>query len=441
MVVPEVPVHSNYEAVDANRKQDDTGDHYPSPRSIHRVNCGERAAGGESFTNEQGAIQPCIRWRSSIPDSDAATDCRREMKDVFLWCWPLIVVESFKDIASGELMRIAVALSTAFVDGCGDRYHAHKPVQRCFHAWPIHAGCQRRPEANHHHCGGSDENPCPDRPIFRAYGPNVLPGRHTGVKAVGGKNLRAISRDISRRRGVRTPKNPASGVFRMGTALSSREEQVQEVLDRLYEVYPDPTISLEFSTRLELLVAVILSAQCTDTRVNDVTADLFEKYTTPEAYAEADEAELAEDLYSITYHNSKANYLKSACQQILAEHDGEIPDTMAALTALPGVGRKTANVVLQHGHDLTEGIVVDTHVQRLSQRLGLTEEPRPDAIEQALLPIVPEDDWKEFTHLLINHGRATCTAQNPACTDCILEDICPSSRLDNDIDLADDTSW
>ena len=227
----------------------------------------------------------------------------------------------------------------------------------------------------------------------------------------------------------------------MGTPLESRDAQVAEVLDRLYEEYPDPEISLEFSNRLELLVAVVLSAQCTDERVNEVTADLFEKYRTPEDYAEADESELAEDIYGITYHNSKAGYLTSACRDIVEEHDGEVPDTMSALTDLAGVGRKTANVVLQHGHEVVEGIVVDTHVQRLSRRLGLTEETTPRDIEADLLEVVPESDWKEFTHLLISHGRETCTARNPDCGDCVLEDVCPSSRLDGDVDLADGSEW
>ncbi|PSP98032.1 endonuclease III [Halobacteriales archaeon QS_1_68_44] len=227
----------------------------------------------------------------------------------------------------------------------------------------------------------------------------------------------------------------------MGTTLDSREAQAVEVLDRLYKQYPDPEISLKFSNRLELLVAVVLSAQCTDERVNETTADLFEKYDGPEAYAAADEAELAADIDSITYYNNKASYIRSACSDIVEEHDGEVPDTMSELTDLAGVGRKTANVVLQHGHEVVEGIVVDTHVQRISRRLGLTEEHRPEAIEADLFDVVPREDWKEFTHLLIAHGRATCTARNPDCEDCTLKDICPSSKLDGDVDLADGSEW
>jgi endonuclease-3 len=227
----------------------------------------------------------------------------------------------------------------------------------------------------------------------------------------------------------------------MGTPLDTREAQVEEVIDRLEEEYPEPEISLNFSNRLELLVAVILSAQCTDERVNKETSHLFEKYQSPEDYANADEDELAEDLSSITYYNSKAGYLKNACQQIVEEHDGEVPDTMSELTDLPGVGRKTANVVLQHGHDITEGIVVDTHVQRISRRLGITEEERPEAIEEDLMDVVPRKHWQNFTHWLISHGRDTCTARNPDCSDCLLEDICPSSKLQHDADLADGSEW
>ncbi|ELZ86750.1 endonuclease III [Haloferax elongans ATCC BAA-1513] len=227
----------------------------------------------------------------------------------------------------------------------------------------------------------------------------------------------------------------------MGTPLDSREAQAEEVLDRLYEEYPDTTISLSYSNRLELLIAVMLSAQCTDERVNKVTAELFEKYDGPEEYANADQDELAEDINSITYYNNKAKYIRSACTDIVEKHDGEVPDTMSKLTDLAGVGRKTANVVLQHGHDIVEGIVVDTHVQRLSRRLGLTEEEYPERIEEDLMPVVPESDWQQFTHLFISHGRAVCDARNPDCDDCVLEDICPSSKLDHSVDLASAEQW
>jgi endonuclease-3 len=227
----------------------------------------------------------------------------------------------------------------------------------------------------------------------------------------------------------------------MGTPRDSREDQVADVVDRLHEEYPDTTISLEFSNRLELLIAVILSAQCTDERVNTVTADLFEKYDGPEDYAAVGQDELAEDLNSVTYYNNKAGYIREACTKMIEDHDGGVPDTMSELTALPGVGRKTANVVLQHGHDVVEGIVVDTHVQRLTRRLGITEEKRPEAIEEDLMPVVPESEWQDFTHLMISHGRAVCSARNPDCGECVVEDLCPSSKLDHDTDLASGEAW
>ncbi len=213
------------------------------------------------------------------------------------------------------------------------------------------------------------------------------------------------------------------------------------IIDRLRSEYPESTISLNFSTKLELLVAVILSAQCPDERVNSVTADLFEKYQTPADYLAVSQDELAEEINSITYYNSKAGYIQDSCRKIHTEYDDTVPETMDALTELPGVGRKTANVVLQHGHDTVEGIVVDTHVQRLARRLGLTEYTTPAAIERDLMEIVPEDDWQSLTHLFIDHGRAVCTARSPDCESCVLAADCPSSRRDAAIDLASGEPW
>jgi endonuclease-3 len=227
----------------------------------------------------------------------------------------------------------------------------------------------------------------------------------------------------------------------MGTPRDTATEQARTVVERLGEEYPEATISLRFSTRLELLVAVVLSAQCTDERVNEVTADLFETYRSAADYAAVEESELADDIGSVTYPNQKAGWLRETARRILEDHDGEVPDTMDELTDLPGVGRKTANVVLQHGHDVVEGVVVDTHVMRLSRRLGLTEAASRDAIERELMALLDEDDWQQFTHLLISHGRAVCTARNPDCEDCVLADVCPSSRLDNEVDLASGDPW
>ena len=227
----------------------------------------------------------------------------------------------------------------------------------------------------------------------------------------------------------------------MGTPLETRSAQATETVDRLRAEYPDSTISLNYSSRLELLVAVVLSAQCTDERVNEVTAELFAAYDSPEDYADATEDELAEAIYGITFHNQKAGYLKDIGETLVEGHDGEVPDEMSALTDLSGVGRKTANVVLQHGHDVVEGIVVDTHVQRLSRRLGLTEADRPEAIEGDLLDAVPEAHWQQFTHLLIDHGRAVCGARSADCEACVLADVCPSERGDSDVDLASGETW
>jgi endonuclease-3 len=227
----------------------------------------------------------------------------------------------------------------------------------------------------------------------------------------------------------------------MGTPRADRADQAAEVIDRLHEEYPDATISLNYSNRLELLVAVILSAQCTDERVNGVTADLFETYQTPADYAEAPQEELATALNSVTYYNSKATYIRETCERLLAEHDGEVPDTMDELTDLHGVGRKTANVVLQHGHDIVEGVVVDTHAQRLSRRLGLADRERPERIEEELMELVPEREWQQLTHLFISHGRAVCTARSPDCDSCSLADICPSERGDSEVDRASGERW
>jgi endonuclease-3 len=227
----------------------------------------------------------------------------------------------------------------------------------------------------------------------------------------------------------------------MGTPLADRADQTAEIVDRLHEEYPDTTISLRYSNRLELLVAVILSAQCTDKRVNSVTAELFETYQSPADYATAPQEELAEALNSVTYYNNKASYIRESCQRLLDEHDGEVPDTMAELTDLPGVGRKTANVVLQHGHDVVEGVVVDTHVQRQTRRLGLTDNNRPERIEEDLMTLVPSSEWQAITHLFISHGREVCTARNPDCEACVLADICPSERGDAAVDLASGERW
>lgn len=200
-----------------------------------------------------------------------------------------------------------------------------------------------------------------------------------------------------------------------------------EVIRRLKAEYPDADTELNWTNPLELLVATMLSAQTTDVRVNSVTGDLFRKYRTADDYAAADQAELEEDIRPTGFYRNKAKALRGMAQALVEGHDGEVPATMEALVALPGVGRKTANVVLGNAFGVDEGVVVDTHVRRLSQRLGLTAHEDPEKIEDGLLVLVPEGERALFSHLLIFHGRRVCKARKPDCEGCVLSDICPSA--------------
>jgi endonuclease-3 len=202
---------------------------------------------------------------------------------------------------------------------------------------------------------------------------------------------------------------------------------ISEVIARLKREYPDATTELNWSNHLELLVATILSAQTTDVRVNQVTKELFEKYRTAEDYAAVDLTELEEDIRPTGFYRNKARALQGMARALLERHGGEVPRTMADLVALPGVGRKTANVVLGNAFGVDEGIVVDTHVRRVSGRLSLTEEKDPEKIEKDLLQVVPEEDRTVFSHLLIFHGRRVCKSRKPDCPGCVLNDICPSA--------------
>jgi endonuclease III len=201
-----------------------------------------------------------------------------------------------------------------------------------------------------------------------------------------------------------------------------------EVVARLKSEYPDARTELDWKNPLELLVATMLSAQTTDVQVNRVTQSLFAKYRTAEDYAHADPSELEEDVRPTGFYRNKARSLRNMADALVEEHGGEVPSTMQELVALPGVGRKTANVVLGNAFGVDEGIVVDTHVRRVSGRLGLTENKDPVKIEQDLMKVVPEEDWTVFSHLLILHGRRTCKARKPDCPNCVLNDICPSAR-------------
>ncbi|TNF73620.1 MAG: endonuclease III [Acidobacteria bacterium] len=201
------------------------------------------------------------------------------------------------------------------------------------------------------------------------------------------------------------------------------------ILARLKEEYPDAQTALEHRDPLQLLVATILSAQCTDQRVNMVTPDLFKRYPTAKSYGDADLPELEEMIRSTGFYRNKAKSLKALGQALGETHAGEVPDTMAELTKLPGVGRKTANVVLGNAYGIDEGIVVDTHVGRLSRRLALAADNNPDKVERDLMELVPKSDWTLWAHLLIYHGRAVCKARKPACGDCVLVDLCPSAEI------------
>ena len=200
-----------------------------------------------------------------------------------------------------------------------------------------------------------------------------------------------------------------------------------EVLSRLKEEYPDAETELHWETPLDLLVATMLSAQSTDVRVNGVTGHLFERYRTAEDYAWADQERLEEEIRPVGFFRNKARALIQMGRTLVEEHGGEVPRTMEDLIRLPGVGRKTANVVLGNAFSINEGVVVDTHVRRLSNRLGLSHEHDPEKIERDLIPIVPEGERALFSHLLIFHGRRVCKARKPDCPNCVLNDVCPSA--------------
>lgn len=200
---------------------------------------------------------------------------------------------------------------------------------------------------------------------------------------------------------------------------------IGEVIPRLREAYPDAKTELDWNDPLQLLVATMLSAQSTDVRVNQVTKGLFERYRTAEDYARSNLADLEGQIRPVGFFRNKARAIQGMAQTLVEEHGGEVPRTMDELVALPGVGRKTANVVLGNAFSVDEGVVVDTHVRRVSGRLGLTREHDPQKIERDLLEIVPEEERTLFSHLLIFHGRRICKARKPDCPNCVLNHVCP----------------
>lgn len=206
--------------------------------------------------------------------------------------------------------------------------------------------------------------------------------------------------------------------------IADKKQRTKEIIKRLKKTYPDAHCALEHTNAFELLIATILSAQCTDVRVNIVTADLFRKYRGPKAFADASQEELEQDIRSTGFFRNKAKNIKATSERILEAYGGEVPQTMEELLTLPGVARKTANVVMGNAFGIASGVVVDTHVSRLSQRLGLTDEKTPEKIESALEKLVPKKDWIMFSHWLIFHGRQICIARNPKCDICRLSDQC-----------------
>ncbi len=210
--------------------------------------------------------------------------------------------------------------------------------------------------------------------------------------------------------------------------MAIQNQRVSEIISRLKKEYPGAKTALRHADPLQLLIATVLSAQCTDERVNMVTERLFKKYRSVKDYAGADLKEFEGEIRSTGFYKNKARNIIGACKRIVEEFKGRVPDTMEALTSLPGVGRKTANLILSSGYGIVVGIVVDTHVRRLSQRLGLTKNDDPEKIEEDLMKLVHEKDWEVFSHLLIWHGRRICQAKKPLCPECIVHHLCPSYR-------------
>lgn len=215
----------------------------------------------------------------------------------------------------------------------------------------------------------------------------------------------------------------------MRESKDERKKRLLEIIRRLKRAYPDAKCSLNHSNAFELLVATILSAQCTDDRVNIVTADLFRKYRKPEDYLKVSPRELEKDIQSTGFFRNKTKSIQGTSKMLIEDYGGQVPRTMDELLELPGVARKTANVVLGNAFEIESGVVVDTHVTRLSHRLRLTKEKDPQKIERDLIQIVPKKDWIIFSHLLIAHGRKICKARSPLCAECSVEKLCPSSYL------------
>lgn len=208
--------------------------------------------------------------------------------------------------------------------------------------------------------------------------------------------------------------------------------EIQELLSRLHSKYPNAKYELNWETPEELLVATILAAQCTDERVNRVTATLFKKYSSPKDFADADLTELEEDVRPTGYYRQKAKSVKNACKVLVEQFGGKVPRTMSDMLRIPAVARKTANVVLNTAFNEPSGIIVDTHVSRVSPRLGLTNRTKPEDIEQDLMHLIPQEEWTFLGPAMVLHGRYTCTARSPKCEQCIFNDLCPKNGISSD---------
>lgn len=213
------------------------------------------------------------------------------------------------------------------------------------------------------------------------------------------------------------------------TAASPASERLPAIIRLLRGEHPDATCALDYTNPLQLLVATILSAQCTDERVNKVTPVLFARFPTAQALAEADREELEQIIHSTGFYRNKAKNVQEACRRIVVEYGGEVPDNMAGLLTLAGVARKTANVVLGNCYGIADGVVVDTHVKRLAERLGLSANTDPEKIERDLMALAPREEWIDLSHLLIFHGRRFCDARKPRCAVCAISHLCPTAPI------------
>jgi endonuclease-3 len=219
------------------------------------------------------------------------------------------------------------------------------------------------------------------------------------------------------------------GLRRKNLVTPEEKQRTKKIITLLRKEYPDMRCSLNFTNALELTIATILAAQCTDERVNIVTADLFRKYRKPEDYLKVPVTELEQDIRPTGFFRNKAKSIQGACKLIVEKFGGQVPQNFDDLLTLPGVARKTANVVMGNAFGVASGVVVDTHVTRITQLLGLTANSAPEKIERDLIELVPQKDWIDFPHLMIFHGRAVCIARRPQCDKCVLEKLCPSSLL------------